>query len=926
MTTLETQIASIAARCLRPPIPGVDPDMPFALLGLDSLGAIELAVELEQALGFDVHPDLLADCRDVRALAARLSQGPVGPSPNEEIDRMLEDAVLPDDVQPTNRAATEARGGLEEARAILLTGATGFLGASLAEALLERSSAAIVCLVRPGGDARARLDGCLKAYGVRATAFDPRIKIVEGDLRQPRLGLSEGRFAELASDVDAICHAGAMVNWISSYTALRAANVTGTLELLRLACLRTAISFHFVSSLSVCYSSSAPDVVDESFDPLPHLRSVHLGYAQSKIVAEALVHEAGARGLPVSVYRPAIISGNSRSGAFNQDDVLAALIKGCVRMGTAPDLDWQLDCEPVDVVAAEIVRLSAQRGRTFHLSHERPRHWRECVLWMRLYGYPVRLVSYHTWLRQLERDIAAADHPLRPLRSFFLDRPAGAGGLTLPELYEEGRRTSACAVRTRHAVKATGVVCPPLDASLLDRYFAAYVDSGYLPAPPSPRLRGAALSHDQGEIAIPAILERALGDRVRIRSIEAAGAGSDHSIISELAAWRTGRPSGLFRYRLELETDGSVETREVVVKIKPSDRQVIEVGEAVARICNDAAGDAYAHWGHRIGFAAGHTRELAIYAQDDARFTRHAPSVVGSLIDDNTEHWVLVLERVTDGVLMDSVERPRDWSPAHVTCAVRGLAALQAIWIGREAELRRVPWIGHVQSADSMAEMSDLWRALADHAAPAFSSWADPAIASIQRRLIDDVDRWWTDMETGPRTLIHNDFNPRNICLRPAGPTLRLCAYDWELATVGAPQRDLAELLCFVLPDDVRAGEIDAVIEQHRGALMRTAGIAIDADAWQRGFRAAVYDLLINRLPMYALVHRIRRQSFLPRVVRTWRRLYEHVGFAGFRLQTSGFGPAGGENRGSLHPVSMSSTPEARSLKSEVCRSPKAEA
>jgi hypothetical protein len=115
---------------------------------------------------------------------------------------------------------------------------------------------------------------------------------------------------------------------------------------------------------------------------------------------------------------------------------------------------------------------------------------------------------------------------------------------------------------------------------------------------------------------------------------------------------------------------------------------------------------------------------------------------------------------------------------------------------------------------------------------------------------------------------------------------LRLCAYDWELATIGAPQRDLAELLCFVLPHDVHADEIDALIEEHRRALTLASGITIDADAWQRGFRAAVYDLLINRLPMYALVHRIRRQTFLPRVVRTWRRLYEHVG----PCQTSDFG------------------------------------
>jgi aminoglycoside phosphotransferase (APT) family kinase protein len=172
--------------------------------------------------------------------------------------------------------------------------------------------------------------------------------------------------------------------------------------------------------------------------------------------------------------------------------------------------------------------------------------------------------------------------------------------------------------------------------------------------------------------------------------------------------------------------------------------------------------------------------------------------------------------------------------------------------------------------------MADLWSALADHAAAAFSSWTGGDIATIHRNLVRTVDRWWPALERSPRTLIHHDFNPRNICLRGTGGAARLCAYDWELATLGAPQRDLAELLCFVLPSDVGADHVRTWIERHRRALARESGSCIDADQWHTGFRAALYDVLINRLATYALIHRVRCQRFLPRVVRTWRRLYQH--------------------------------------------------
>jgi hydroxymethylglutaryl-CoA reductase (NADPH) len=159
------------------------------------------------------------------------------------------------------------------------------------------------------------------------------------------------------------------------------------------------------------------------------------------------------------------------------------------------------------------------------------------------------------------------------------------------------------------------------------------------------------------------------------------------------------------------------------------------------------------------------------------------------------------------------------------------------------------------------------------------SSWAEPDIGSLQKRLIGSIGTWWRWLESEPRTLIHHDFNPRNICLRGG----RLCAYDWELAAVGAPQRDLAELLCFVLRPDVGVDEVRRWIAHHRQALAAETGMELDPASWQLGFQGALYDVMINRLTTYALIDRVRRQPFLAGVVRTWRRLYEHFPLEGRR-------------------------------------------
>jgi hypothetical protein len=103
---------------------------------------------------------------------------------------------------------------------------------------------------------------------------------------------------------------------------------------------------------------------------------------------------------------------------------------------------------------------------------------------------------------------------------------------------------------------------------------------------------------------------------------------------------------------------------------------------------------------------------------------------------------------------------------------------------------------------------------------------------------------------------------------------LRLCAYDWELSTIGAPQRDLAEFLCFVLAPETATEDAPYWLQRYRVLLEEQTATTIDAVEWNAGFRAALCDFLIDRLAMYAMIHRFRPQTFLPRVVRTWLTLH----------------------------------------------------
>jgi thioester reductase-like protein len=871
-----TWLTARIAECLNVPSDEIAADVPLVRYGLDSVAAAQLTAAIAAELGRDVPDWLLLDHPDIASLTQYIAGSGPAPAALSVLDRMRSDSVLPDDVRAVGQVWKPAP------RAALVTGATGFLGAYLVRALLRDPIARVYCLLRPDyrGDPLDHLRRNLETYGIWEEAFARRIRAIPGDLLRPGLGLSPRDLGALCREIDAIYHCAAAVNWSAPYERLRDVNVFGTVEMLRLACRHGPKPFHFVSTLGVCYSTAGPETVCEPDDLTPLWGGVHLGYAQSKCVAEAVVRQAHERGLPAAIYRPALIAGDSRSGVSKADDLLALVIRGCVHMRAAPDLDWALDCCSVDHVADAIVALSRRPAgplNVFHLTNPAARHWRELVLWMNLFGYPVRLVPYAEWLGRLEAEARALDHPLHSLLPFFLARPAGAGGMTLPELYQEGVRSRACGAQTRRALSRLALECPPLDARFLDRCFRSFIERGLLPPVAVSRQVPRAASPRLDAEFFAGLLRRFYGDpSLHVREATAVSVAAEHSILTELTSWRHGTAAGLSCYRLALQGGPAVPSElDVFVKVKAEDEEVLEVGERVAELCGDEVGAAFARFGHHTDIAGSHVREIGVYRQADERFRRHAPLIFGSVQDEDRRRWLLVLERLPDVLFASGADGT--WTRPQIEAALEGIAEVHAIWYGREAELLAQPWLGPVLSAPQRTDTEELWAALAGHAAPYFSAWLGSDVRPLQREVIGGVGRWWRALEEMPRTLIHNDFNPRNAVLRPPGGPGGgcLCAFDWELATLGVPQHDLAEFLCFTMTPECHREEVSHYLEVHRAALARAAGRGIDAAGWREGFRLSLCDLFVNRLAMYCLLHAFRRQPFLGRVVRTWRMLSE---------------------------------------------------
>jgi len=442
-------------------------------LGLDSLMAVDLATAVQAGLGVSLGLGALAGEPTLGTLAAHVLSLMGNPTATDgEVVDLGQEALLPADVAAALGAshAPEPRCGMPDA--VLLSGATGFLGAFLlADQLQRHPELTVYCLVRADGPgaAKARVRANLEHYGLWCDAWAARIVGLPGDLAQPQLGLDCDTWNVLARRLAGILHNGAQLSYVAPYGQLKAPNVDGTVEVLRLAVAPVAegmppMRLEYISSTSV-YEASAyrGQSLDEAAD-LAEWQGIHLGYSQTKWVSERLVVAAARSGLPVRLYRPPLIAGHSQSGAWHDQDFLHRLVRGCLALRQAPQIAMELDLVPVDYVVAAVGSLAWEAVATspdvLHLHHPQPVLWADFLGGLIDQGAPLEAVELEPWLAALASD---STNPLYPLQPFFTHR-WGPEQLTYPQLNQPGIKARPSLERTRQRLEPHGVDCPPFEA------------------------------------------------------------------------------------------------------------------------------------------------------------------------------------------------------------------------------------------------------------------------------------------------------------------------------------------------------------------------------------------------------------------------------------------------------------------------------
>ena len=361
------------------------------------------------------------------------------------------------------------------------------------------------------------------------------------------------------------------------------------------------------------------------------------------------------------------------------------------------------------------------------------------------------------------------------------------------------------------------------------------------------------------------MISRFSGQPVKVLNVAPFELDNSASILAVLTAGVSERPIGHFGLRLELEKEGQREWVDTVMKIKPHGNEIVEMLNGLAAASGAPLALVYEQFKTATGFKNVHQRELQVY---EYLKPNCAQKVYGIHADEESGLYFILMESLLETGLLNSVMVPESWTDEHIRLTLESLAQ----WHGQGLNARKLvdqQYWDDRPGRGYMSQLTPLWAALLDQAHSRF-----PELYSTENKLrmegfIEAIPDYWQELERMPKTMVHNDCNPRNMCFNNTDQGKQLCLYDWELSTFHVPAYDVVEFLCFVL-DANRYGERKHYVDFYYECLLEQTDLYEDKQLFYKSFQLATRDFGLHRLGMYMMAHAVAPYPFLPRVVKSY--------------------------------------------------------
>ncbi|WRT64799.1 uncharacterized protein IL334_001733 [Kwoniella shivajii] len=319
---------------------------------------------------------------------------------------------------------------------IVLTGATGSLGAHILDQLVRQSNVSkVICLSRAKSheDSLKRVQDSL-SQRLRKLSPEAQAKIISfaSDVNKPDLGLSPEQYELLRVQSTAVIHNAWPVNFVLSINSFDE-HIGGAVNLLNLTLQspkKVKPTFFFSSSVGTRQGRPDP-VVGEDFSDSP-VTAGGMGYGRSKWVVEKILERAGKETeARVGVLRIGQLAGDTEVGVWNETEAWPLMFKSANTVGALPHLEEKPSWLPVDQAASTIAEIvlntsssaKPSSGAVYHVLNAHLASWTDILEGLKKGGLQFETVDRYEWLEKLARSNSDVTvNPTYKLLSFYQNR------------------------------------------------------------------------------------------------------------------------------------------------------------------------------------------------------------------------------------------------------------------------------------------------------------------------------------------------------------------------------------------------------------------------------------------------------------------------------------------------------------------------
>ena len=352
----------------------------------------------------------------------------------------------------------------------------------------------------------------------------------------------------------------------------------------------------------------------------------------------------------------------------------------------------------------------------------------------------------------------------------------------------------------------------------------------------------------------------------KIKAIELSqNSDLDNGILMELTSKVSNKVIGFIQSIVSLDNGIQIP---VLIKSKALGKEVISGLQFMASNLSSELADALHEHRDSLEYKNCHLKEVEMYEALRRINYPFIPKYYGCKIDIEREIHLLFIEQLQkeDLSLFNEENSPSNWTLALIKKAIEAIHIVHSNFADSR-HLEIIPSLLEIDASNAV-DLYKIFIAL---------NRKDYDFLGVEDHFIQMstiLSRWKIKKPEikGAVTVIHNDFNPRNVALRKNGD---ICIYDWELATVNLPQRDVFEFLAFTFSKEVDENVLFDLMHLHYELIMDFNRATYSWEDYIADFCVAGEEFLITRINFYLAGSTLVNYPFIQRVFRNTLQMLE---------------------------------------------------